>query len=109
VVYGGKKKKHLFEVSMPNPQDGDDFTLRLRMQCDSDGSKWRSYKMRRVKRATWQHPIAFEDKDRGRCKYYLTATPPDTTQEGSDPGTTQEVSGRISLRSKKNPYTLTVR
>jgi serine/threonine-protein kinase len=98
--FGGKKTKAMFRVSMLNHQSEDMFTLRLRMQCRSDGSKWRSYSLTQVARATWERPVSLDDKDRGICKYYFTAQPQKTTQE---------VSGPISLRSKKNPYTLTVR
>jgi hypothetical protein len=98
--FGGKKTKAMFRVSMLNHQSEDTFTLRLLMQCRSDGAKWRSYNLTQVARATWERPVSLEDKDRGICKYYFTADPLKTTQE---------VSGPIRLRSKTNPYTLTVR
>jgi hypothetical protein len=94
----GRRAK--FRVSMPNHQSGDKFVVKMRMQCGSDGAKWRSYDLKQVGRNQWGRLVLFEDRDRGICKYYFVARPTEDTRT---------VSGDISLHSKIKPYTVTIR
>jgi hypothetical protein len=94
----GRRAK--FRVSMPNHQSGEEFVVKMRMQCGSDGAKWRSYDLKQVGRNQWGRLVLFEDRDRGICKYYFVARPTEDTRT---------VSGDISLHSKIKPYTVTIR
>jgi outer membrane biosynthesis protein TonB len=85
-----------FTVAIPSPPKGIRLSVALRMQCASDGARWRRYTMRRAGRTIWEKRISFKSEDRGTCKYYFTAQ----GEEGSAPS---------SLGSRAAPFDVNVR
>jgi len=85
-----------FTVAIPSPPKGVRLSVALRMQCPSDGARWRRYTMRRAGRTIWEKRVSFTSDDRGSCKYYFTAQ----TGENSTP---------TSLGSRAAPFDVKVR
>jgi hypothetical protein len=85
-----------FSVAVPDPPKDQTLRVTLRMQCASDGARWRRYTMARAGRTVWERRINFDIEDRGLCKYYFTAQ-----AEGD--------ASSSSLGSKRRPFEVKVR
>jgi serine/threonine protein kinase len=99
-LFAGKREQIIVEI--PNLQSGDEFVVKLRMQCAREMSenKWRNIKMDRFQLRLWRVIFELGDRDQGICRYFFEADPK---------GDTAKVSGKVTLGSRSKPYELKVR